>query len=723
MDDTQKSIYLLKGKLSEDITTKLPKYSLIREKSSLALPSKSSKLSNINKRAPESTLSAEKNTSKSTLSNSNTNDKNLQPNDKPAKQPSDFEKLTHLNNFQEYLKEVLKDSEDNVKNAIKVTQTTNPISNTDHQITDNENLTREDSAKEIHLQTIGLNKLKKKKDDISLANIIRAHRANQAADKSAVVNLSDGTDHIPTPPQFMIRFNTDSPTKACRKVQTEDSPLELLRETEVDSPPVKLNRAMLPKQKSFTLPPKSPYKMVRKLCTLVTQPSNASKNSSNSRGRTKKSGGEPRVSPQPLKGIYKTSIVHMSDFSGESEDESQLIKSRNVYNFDEDDGDENAVGVQESLSSIGSIVFDKGYFSDSHAKNTSEVVKAQPVVEMKDFEPLKLISKGAFGRVWLVRKKATKGLYAMKVINLAEKLIKNQELDALRNENKALGLAQEDFVVRAVFTFTHGTCICFVMEYMLGGDLGDFLFNYCALEEDVARFYVAEIIVAVEYLHSLGIVHRDLKPDNILLDKRGHAKLTDFGLSDAGLSQKFKERADVLEGKTSDIYMKRLEAINLLCVNADEIEDHVNPKVKGKRIIRKDMSQSRDSDEETDGKGSTSVKRKAHRLIGTPDYMAPEIIKHISVKNYSIDWWSLGVMLFEFLVGIPPFNDDNPEKIYDNIVNLRVPWDEIEVGNGEGCMTAEAVDLIKKLLVIDHTKRLGANGADEIKNHPFFKGW
>ena len=126
--------------------------------------------------------------------------------------------------------------------------------------------------------------------------------------------------------------------------------------------------------------------------------------------------------------------------------------------------------------------------------------------------------------------------------------------------------------------------------------------------------------------------------------------------------------------------------------------------------------------------------KKPHRLIGTPDYMAPEIILGQSITNYSIDWWSLGVLLFEFLCGAPPFNDDSPEKIYDNIVKLRIPWDQITIGNffsffvfcvigyGEDCLSPEAADLIKKLLVVDYTQRLGANGAHEIKQHSFFKG-
>jgi len=102
--------------------------------------------------------------------------------------------------------------------------------------------------------------------------------------------------------------------------------------------------------------------------------------------------------------------------------------------------------------------------------------------------------------------------------------------------------------------------------------------------------------------------------------------------------------------------------------------------------------------------------------------MAPEIISGKSIKDFSIDWWSLGVMLFEFLCGIPPFNDESPEKIYENIVQLRIPWDQIKIGYDEESMSPEAAELIRQLLVLDHTKRLGANNTAEIKQHPFFKG-
>ncbi len=347
----------------------------------------------------------------------------------------------------------------------------------------------------------------------------------------------------------------------------------------------------------------------------------------------------------------------------------------------------------------------KGYYSDSQLKGLNVYERKHQFIGIEDFEFEKMISKGAFGRVWLVRRKATNDHFAMKIINLAEHSMKNtKELESLRKENKVFTLAQEDFVVRAVFTFTYKTFICFVMEYMVGGDLGDILHNYCALDEDVAKFYIAEIILALEYLHSLGIVHRDLKPDNILLDQNGHAKLTDFGLSDEGVSQKIRAGKSGLpetvlgsDAESPELYQKKIETFNRLCTHQGPEE--VNLKVKGKLIEKKgDIFGSHYHEPEEDHKASlnseslgslTLVRRKTskragNRLIGTPDYMAPEIIDGISINNYSIDWWSLGVVLFEFLCGIPPFNDDTVEKVYDNILKLRIPWSDIPIGKDFG---------------------------------------
>jgi len=113
--------------------------------------------------------------------------------------------------------------------------------------------------------------------------------------------------------------------------------------------------------------------------------------------------------------------------------------------------------------------------------------------------------------------------------------------------------------------------------------------------------------------------------------------------------------------------------------------------------------------------------KKAHRIIGTPDYIAPEILNNESCDSKSVDWWSMGVILYELLVGIPPFNDETVEKIYDNVRDMRMEWPPI--GDGDDCISKDAADLIKKLLEPDPKKRIGTEGgAAEVKKHPFFNG-
>lgn len=114
-------------------------------------------------------------------------------------------------------------------------------------------------------------------------------------------------------------------------------------------------------------------------------------------------------------------------------------------------------------------------------------------------------------------------------------------LISLKKERDVFKVVSGDFVVKAVYSFIHESYICFVMEYMYGGDFGSIINKYGYLDESIAKFYISEVILAVDYMHKIGVIHRDLKPDNILLDTQGHIKLTDFGLSDMGLQRRNNE--------------------------------------------------------------------------------------------------------------------------------------------------------------------------------------
>ena len=151
-------------------------------------------------------------------------------------------------------------------------------------------------------------------------------------------------------------------------------------------------------------------------------------------------------------------------------------------------------------------------------------------MSINDFETIKFLSKGAFGSVILARKITSKDIFAIKILDRQSTLDKNQDT-FVENEKKVLTMVNDDFVVRGMYTFQNDKYLYFVMEYMIGGDLASLLQNIGAFEEKYAKFYLAEIVCALEYLHSINIVHRDLKPENLLIDQKGHLKLTDFGLS------------------------------------------------------------------------------------------------------------------------------------------------------------------------------------------------
>ncbi|EFJ52214.1 serine/threonine protein kinase 15, partial [Volvox carteri f. nagariensis] len=164
-----------------------------------------------------------------------------------------------------------------------------------------------------------------------------------------------------------------------------------------------------------------------------------------------------------------------------------------------------------------------------------------------EFEIIKPISRGAFGRVYLARKLATGDLFAIKVMKKRD-LIRKNMVESVTNERNILAMAQNPFVVRFYYSFTSRENLYIVMEYINGGDCFSLLRKFGALDEEVARQYIAETVLALEYCHAQGIIHRDLKPDNLLINAQGHVKLTDFGLSCVGVI----DRTDNLNVGTPD---------------------------------------------------------------------------------------------------------------------------------------------------------------------------
>ncbi|XP_040027484.2 microtubule-associated serine/threonine-protein kinase 3 isoform X2 [Gasterosteus aculeatus] len=277
-----------------------------------------------------------------------------------------------------------------------------------------------------------------------------------------------------------------------------------------------------------------------------------------------------------------------------------------------------------------------------------------------DFETIKLISNGAYGTVFLVRHKETRQRFAMKKINRQNLILRNQ-IQQVFVERDILTFAENPFVVSMFCSFETRRHLCMVMEYVEGGDCANLLKNIGPLPVDMARMYFAETVLALEYLHNYGIVHRDLKPDNLLITSLGHIKLTDFGLSKIGLMN-----------MTTNLY-----------------EGH----------IEKDTREFLDK-----------------QVCGTPEYIAPEVILR---QGYGkpVDWWAMGIILYEFLVGCVPFFGDTPEKLFGQVVNDDIIWPE-----GEDALPADAQDLITRLLRQSPLERLGTGGTTEVKMHLFFFG-
>ena len=294
--------------------------------------------------------------------------------------------------------------------------------------------------------------------------------------------------------------------------------------------------------------------------------------------------------------------------------------------------------------------------------------KAREKQSIRDYESLAIIGRGAFGEVHVCREKKTGKIYAIKKIKKQVLIIKNQIRHVI-NEQIIMSKASTPWIVELKASFQEGDYLYLVMEYLPGGDLMNLLIEKDILTEKEAKFYISELILAIESIHNLDCIHRDIKPDNILIDKNGHIKLSDFGL--AKISDKLYEKEDekyknFLKNKSNDKNTKMTHNKNFSCV-------------------------------------------------GTAYYVAPEVLKK-SGYDKDIDWWSVGIILYEMLVGYAPFCSKETTEVCYKVLNwknyLKIPK-KIK-------LSEEVKDLIFKMIK-NSDDRLGKNGAEEIKKHPFFK--
>jgi RAC serine/threonine-protein kinase len=273
--------------------------------------------------------------------------------------------------------------------------------------------------------------------------------------------------------------------------------------------------------------------------------------------------------------------------------------------------------------------------NNNHANSVSE-----KKVTVDDFRKVKVVGKGAFGKVFLVKKKDTSQVFAMKVLNKKD-IKERDEIEHTLAEKSVLSKVKHPFLANLHFSFQSETSLYFIMDFINGGEVFHHLSNEGCFSEERSKFYTAEILLGLEYLHKNGVVYRDLKPENLLLNYQGHVVITDFGLSKEGL---------------------------------------------------------------------VSNEATTKTFCGTPEYLAPEIIKGEKYTK-AVDWWSLGTLLYEMMNGLPPYYvDGNEELMYEKILYAPLQMPDT--------FSDEVKDFISKLLERNPEQRLQDPAI--MKQHPFF---
>ncbi|KAI9217681.1 hypothetical protein BC828DRAFT_390533 [Blastocladiella britannica] len=291
------------------------------------------------------------------------------------------------------------------------------------------------------------------------------------------------------------------------------------------------------------------------------------------------------------------------------------------------------------------------------------------------FVKIKLLGKGDVGKVYLVRRKGGNKLYAMKVLSKSE-MIKRNKVSRVLTEHEILTRSNHPFLISLYHSFQTPRNLYYCLEYCLGGEFFRALQRRPGrcLAEAEARFYVAEVLLALEYLHLQGYIYRDLKPENILLHASGHVKLADFDLS---------KRAELPDAALRP---------ELIAANAAGV----------------------------DGTPDTDAYVRGYRtnsFVGTEEYIAPEVIKGEG-HSAAVDWWCLGILMYELLYGRTPFRSNSRNNTFKAVIrrDLQFPV------TANTAVSNSARGLMRRLLTKDETRRIGSRfGAQEIKDHAWFK--
>ncbi|KAM7254264.1 hypothetical protein ACFE04_031946 [Oxalis oulophora] len=408
------------------------------------------------------------------------------------------------------------------------------------------------------------------------------------------------------------------------------------------------------------------------------------------------------------------------------------ISTRKVFESESFSSISSSITKPDSLSS-GSISFNFSSLSSSSSNETSlpytlkphitnhpawsamnQLLSEHGEVKVDHFQFLRKLGSGDTGKVYKCKIDDSfcanvihdQCLYAIKVVDIEAAAMK-KKLNRVDMEREILRMLNHPFLPTLYAEFETKKYSCLIMDYCSNGDLFTLLQQQpgCKLSISNARFYAAEVLVALEYLHMMGIIYRDLKPENVLVREDGHIMLSDFDLS--FICKKIP--------KTLSLETKDKPFIN--CVPCFSFTKKQNPKFYTTMLPHFDH---KTSEKELCLEPTNA---RSNSFVGTHEYLSPEMILGKS-HGSGVDWWAFGVFLYELLFGKTPFRGQSNEKTLKNIVEKPLDFPKVCSRNKRDYEEIKnAQDLIRKLLVKDPRKRLGnICGSAEIKKHQFFKG-